>query len=50
MIETPGALRELDAICAVPGLTGVFIGPNDLALAIGHDPSDAPAGEVRPLR
>lgn len=35
MIETPGALSELDAICATPGLDGVYVGPSDLSLAVG---------------
>lgn len=38
MIETPGALEAVDAICAVPGLDGVFIGPSDLSLALGAAP------------
>lgn len=46
MIETRGAIDELDAILSVDGLSGVFIGPNDLGLALGHDPTDAPEGEV----
>lgn len=35
MIETAGALRNLAAICATPGLDGVYVGPADLCLAIG---------------
>jgi 4-hydroxy-2-oxoheptanedioate aldolase len=35
MIETAGALSELDAICATPGLDGVYVGPSDLSLAVG---------------
>ena len=35
MIETPGALSALDAICATPGLDGVYVGPSDLSLAVG---------------
>ena len=46
MIETRGALEELESILAVPRLSGVFIGPNDLGLVLGHDPSSAPSGEV----
>jgi len=37
-IETLGALEQLDAILALPGLGGVFVGPNDLAWALGHGP------------
>lgn len=39
MIETRDALGNLDAILAVDGLDGVFIGPTDLALDLGHAPS-----------
>jgi len=35
MIETAEGLRNLEAIVATPGLDGVYIGPNDLALALG---------------
>jgi len=36
MIETAAAVADLDAILRVPGLDGVYIGPNDLALSCGH--------------
>ncbi len=39
MIETAEGLANLDEIVATPGLDGVYIGPNDLALALGHAPS-----------
>lgn len=35
MIETPGGLENVDQILAVEGVDGVYIGPSDLALAIG---------------
>jgi 4-hydroxy-2-oxoheptanedioate aldolase len=35
MIETIEAVRNADAILAVEGVTGCFIGPNDLALSMG---------------
>lgn len=35
MIETASALSEVDAICATPGLDGVYVGPSDLSLALG---------------
>jgi len=38
MIETAGGLANLDAICATPGLDGVYVGPSDLSLAIGGPP------------
>jgi 2-keto-3-deoxy-L-rhamnonate aldolase RhmA len=35
-IESREALEQLDAICRVPGVDAVFIGPSDLAAALGH--------------
>lgn len=35
MIETAEAIENIEAICAVPGLSGVYVGPSDLALALG---------------
>ncbi len=34
--ETQTALANLEAICAVDGVHGVFIGPADLAASMGH--------------
>jgi len=34
-IETTEAIKNLDAILSVPGLTGVLIGPADIAIAVG---------------
>lgn len=34
-IETVEAVRNLDAICGVEGLAGVFIGPGDLSMSLG---------------
>ena len=34
--ETQTAIQNLDAICSVPGVDGVFLGPSDLAAAYGH--------------
>jgi 4-hydroxy-2-oxoheptanedioate aldolase len=34
--ESVTALGQLDAICAVDGVDGVFIGPADLAASMGH--------------
>jgi 4-hydroxy-2-oxoheptanedioate aldolase len=42
MIETASALDNLDAILAVDGLTGVYIGPADLAIALGVAPKIDP--------
>ena len=38
MIETREALANLDAILTTPGLDGVYVGPNDLAIELGHYP------------
>lgn len=35
-VETKSAVDNLDAIAAVDGVDGVFIGPSDLAAALGH--------------
>ena len=35
MVETPGALDEVEAIAATPGVDGLFLGPLDLALSHG---------------
>lgn len=38
MIETKAGLDNVEDICAVPGLDGVFVGPYDLSLSNGWDP------------
>ena len=35
-IETRAALDNLESIAAVDGVDGLFIGPSDLAAALGH--------------
>jgi 4-hydroxy-2-oxoheptanedioate aldolase len=35
MIETRGGFDAVEAIAAVDGVTGLFVGPNDLALSLG---------------
>jgi 4-hydroxy-2-oxoheptanedioate aldolase len=37
MLETPQALEAAAEIASVEGVDGVFIGPNDLAHAMGHE-------------
>ena len=45
MIETKESLGNLDNIMSTPGLDGIYIGPADLSLAIGEEPSfDKPEG------
>ena len=41
MIETARGLAALDEICAVPGLSGVYVGPADLAISLGENPITA---------
>jgi len=36
MVETQYGIEAMEEIVAVPGVDGVFIGPNDLALSCGH--------------
>ncbi len=38
MIETAEGMQNLEAILATPGLDGVYVGPNDLCLALGVPP------------
>lgn len=38
MIETEEALTNVAEIAATPGLTGLYIGPSDLAISLGHKP------------
>lgn len=35
-LETTDALKEIEAVAAVEGVDGIFIGPSDLAAASGH--------------
>ena len=46
MVETRQALDNVSAIAATEGLTGIYIGPSDLSLSLGHAPKldhDEPA-------
>ena len=40
MVETVAALDNLNAILAVPGLDGIYVGPNDLAIEMGYGPAN----------
>jgi 2-keto-3-deoxy-L-rhamnonate aldolase RhmA len=44
MIETVQAVEQADAILAVEGVTGCFIGPNDLSLSLGRSLDDVGPG------
>ena len=46
MIETAEGLENLEAIVATPGLDGIYVGPNDLGLALGHAPASEPSETV----
>ena len=39
MVETAGALADIDAIAAVEGVDALYIGPADLGLGLGGDPA-----------
>jgi 4-hydroxy-2-oxoheptanedioate aldolase len=43
MIETAAGLAEVADIAATPGLDGLYIGPNDLRLALGGSTPEDPA-------
>lgn len=43
MVEMATALADLDAVLAVEGLDGVYVGPGDLSLSLGLDGADRSA-------
>jgi 4-hydroxy-2-oxoheptanedioate aldolase len=47
-VETQGALDNIEAICAVDGVDGVFIGPADLHASLGHT-GEIANPKVKPL-
>ena len=42
MIETVQAVGNADAICSTPGLSGIYVGPSDLAVSMGKSPGMDP--------
>jgi 4-hydroxy-2-oxoheptanedioate aldolase len=47
MIETREALDNLEGILAVEGIDGIYVGPSDLGLSLGYEPTlDPTAPEV----
>ena len=46
MIETRAGLDNLDAILSVEGLDAIYVGPSDLALALGCEPQLDPTEEA----
>ena len=47
-VETEQALKSIEAICAVDGVDGVFIGPADLHASMGY-PGEIANPKVKPL-
>jgi 4-hydroxy-2-oxoheptanedioate aldolase len=45
MIETAGALRDVEEILALPAVDGLFMGPYDLSLSRGRGPYTANEGD-----
>ena len=43
MIETKKGLENVEAIAATPGISGLFVGPNDLSMSLGFAPSSSPS-------
>ena len=41
MIETAAALADVNEVCAVPGLAGIYVGPADLAISMGVEVTKA---------
>jgi 4-hydroxy-2-oxoheptanedioate aldolase len=46
MIETRQAVENLDEILTVPGLDSLYVGPNDLSISLGCQPSGVPTEPV----
>ena len=46
IVETKGALDELEEIAAVPGVDALTLGPYDMSLALGLDPRKLPLPEI----
>ena len=46
MVETERGLKNVDEIAATPGVDGIYIGPSDLAIALGQA---SPGGPELPL-
>ncbi len=44
-IESFGAVENVEAIMATPGVDGCWLGPADMALSMGIDPRNAPTDE-----
>jgi 4-hydroxy-2-oxoheptanedioate aldolase len=42
MIETEEAVRNIEEIVSVPGLSAIYVGPSDLGITMGIDPHASP--------
>ncbi|ABH00475.1 probable 2-dehydro-3-deoxyglucarate aldolase (plasmid) [Rhodococcus jostii RHA1] len=50
MIETRSGVADAAAILDVDGIDGIYIGPADLGISLGHGPGQfPPSGELRPM-
>jgi 4-hydroxy-2-oxoheptanedioate aldolase len=47
-VETQGALDNIEVICGIDGVDGVFIGPADLHASLGH-PGEIANPKVKPM-
>ncbi|WP_158215270.1 HpcH/HpaI aldolase family protein [Candidimonas nitroreducens] len=47
MVETAAGLKNVDEILSTPGISGVYVGPKDLALALGQPALDTPCKPVQ---
>ena len=46
MVETVGGIAHVEDIVSVPGVDAVYIGPSDLALAVGKKPGPRPYDDL----
>jgi 2-dehydro-3-deoxyglucarate aldolase len=46
ILETKEAVKNLESICAVPGIDVVYVGPYDLCLSLGLNPMRQPYREI----
>ena len=49
ILETKEAVANLEAIVAVPGVDGIYLGPFDLCLSLGLDPMQQPFAAVEEI-
>lgn len=50
MIETRSGVADAAAILDIDGIDGIYIGPADLGISLGHGPGQfPPGGELRPV-